>query len=247
MTMTGTRKNQFSLRVSWKTALNSILLIAFLIAAIWVVSQSKGTQYFSIKSVKIIGAKHLDHQEVQQALLAFVDHGFFSVEVDAVKDKLIQMPWVADVSVRRIWPDQVIINVTERKPIAHWNNSSLLSSGGDLFNPDAKTTPEDLPLLFGPDGKQIYVMQYFNRINTLLTPLHFTVSRLELTPAHLWNVTLNNGMKLTVDHKDFLTRLNHFVKVYPKLVGDRVSDVDYIDLRYSNGLAVKWKTDTHNV
>jgi cell division septal protein FtsQ len=31
------------------------------------------------------------------------------------------------------------------------------------------------------------------------------------------------------------------VKVYPKIVGMHESDVEYIDLRYSNGIAVKWK------
>jgi len=38
-----------------------------------------------------------------------------------------------------------------------------------------------------------------------------------------------------------LTHISHFVKVYPKIIGERANQVDYVDLRYSNGLAIHWK------
>jgi cell division septal protein FtsQ len=41
-----------------------------------------------------------------------------------------------------------------------------------------------------------------------------------------------------------LTRLSHFVKVYPKIIGERAAQVEYIDLRYQDGLAIRWKTIT---
>ena len=197
--------------------------------------------------VKVVGARHIDHQIVQQSLYPLVNRGFFSVDVEAIKEKLAQIPWVANVAVRRIWPDQVLVTIVEKNPIAHWNQTSLLSSTGDLFNPESGAVPSDLPQFIGPEGKQIYIMQYYNKINSLLMPLHFKVARLELTVGHLWGVTLNNGMKLTVNNKDFLTRFSHFVKVYPKLIGDRASDIDYVDLRYANGFAVRWKSLTQNV
>ena len=55
-----------------------------------------------------------------------------------------------------------------------------------------------------------------------------------------WNMMFNNGIKMHVGYKDVLTRISHFVKVYPKIVGERANDVEYIDLRYSNGMAVRW-------
>jgi cell division protein FtsQ len=86
--------------------------------------------------------------------------------------------------------------------------------------------------------------QYYAKMASVLAPLHFRITRLELTPTMTWSITLDNGMKLNVGHKDILTRLDHFVKVYSKIVGDRVAEVDYIDLRYPNGMAVRWKTVT---
>src|SRR5439155_5826843 len=123
-----------------------------------------------------------------------------------------------------------------------WNDTSLLSAAGDLFSPSPKTYPKELPQLAGPEGEQILMAQYYSKMNSVLLPLHFKIARLELTPSMAWSITLENGMKLSIGHKDVLTRLNHFVKVYPKIVGDRVAEVEYIDLRYQNGMAVRWKT-----
>ena len=42
-------------------------------------------------------------------------------------------------------------------------------------------------------------------------------------------------------HKDVLTRINHFVKVYSQVIGKRSNEIAYVDLRYPNGLAIGWK------
>ena len=50
----------------------------------------------------------------------------------------------------------------------------------------------------------------------------------------------NKEIVVRLGHKDCLTRLTHFVKVFPKIMGDRVGDVDSVDLRYANGMAVRF-------
>lgn len=244
MTMSRVRKRQPLFQVARKSVIHFIFFIMVVCAGIYMVDQFKTASHFPVKVVKIVGARHVNHDGLQQSLYPFVKNGFFGVEVEAIKDKLMQISWISNVSVRRVWPDQVIVTIIEKNPVAHWNGSSLLSTTGVIFLPDSGNVSENLPQLAGPEGKQIFVLQYYNRINDLLLPLHLKIARLELTPTRIWNVTLTNGMKLTISHKDFLTRFNHFVKVYPKIVGDRAADVDYVDLRYTNGLTVRWKTVT---
>lgn len=85
------------------------------------------------------------------------------------------------------------------------------------------------------------MLNYYHSMNTLLSTLQFKITRLELTPTLSWELTLNNGIKLNMGYKDVLTRIGHFVKVYPKIVGEKSKDIDYVDLRYANGFAVRWK------
>ncbi|MHB1947500.1 MAG: cell division protein FtsQ/DivIB [Gammaproteobacteria bacterium] len=225
-----------------KFALKIILFMIFVTVLFSMVTKFKS--YFPIKSVKVFGVQHVDQEAMQQVLTPLVNKGFFAIDVETIKDRLLQSPWVSKAIVQRVWPDKILITVVEKAPTARWNNTSLLSNNGEIFSPDVKSYPSHLPLFVGPEGKHIHMLQYYKKLSSLLTPLHFKIARFELTPERTWRLTLDNGVKLSVGYKDVLTRMNHFVKVYPKIIGNRVADVDYVDLRYSNGLAVRWKTVT---
>lgn len=226
-------------RFSQVLKITLLSLIVFMAAL--ALNQVDFSSYFPIKKVKIYGINRADHQEVKDVLLPLVSNGFFTVNVEYIRDRLLQIPWVSEISVRRAWPDQVDITLIEKKPLALWNNQSLLSEEGELFEPKQETYPSHLPQLIGPSGQHVYMLQYFKDMNRLLLPLHARISSLELTPYFTWKLTLDNGIIMQVGHKDILTRLSHFVKVYPKIVGVHAADVDYIDLRYPNGAAVRWK------
>jgi cell division protein FtsQ len=217
------------------------LLGMLVLSSIFAINQFKLSRYFPIKTIRVYGIHHLDHQEVQALLLPLVNHGFFTINVESIRDRLLQMPWASDIFVRRDWPDQIDITIIEKNAIARWNEETLLSQSGELFSPKQETYPVKLPKFIGPDGNQIVMLQYFNEMNRLLMPLRAKISYLELTPYFTWKLKLDNGITLQIGHKDILTHLDHFVKVYPKIVGDHAADVDYIDLRYPNGLAVRWK------
>lgn len=222
--------------------ISKVLFLGMIVlSCIFALNRFRFSHHFPIKTVNVYGANRIDHDEVQNLLMPIVKHGFFQVNVEYIRERLLSIPWVADIFVRRTWPDQVEVTVIEKQAIAYWNEQSLLSSVGELFTPKKETYPETLPKFIGPHGQQIVMLQYFNEINRLLMPLHVKISYLELTPYYTWKLALDNGITLQMGHKDILTRLVHFVKVYPKIVGNRAKDVDYIDLRYSNGVAVRWK------
>ncbi len=211
------------------------------ITIVFALNQLNISRYFPIRTVKVYGVNKLDHQEVQSLLTPLVSNGFFTMNVEYIRDRLMQMPWVSELYVRRVWPDQVEVTVVEKQPVARWNDESLLSARGELFTPKDLSTHANLPQFTGPNGQQLFMFRYFKDINRLLVPIHAKISSLELTPYFTWKLTLDNGIVMQVGHKDILTRLSHFVRVYPKIVGSREMDVDYIDLRYPNGVAVRWK------
>ena len=238
------RKRYTEFKFSWKFATKLFCFIVFLFCLYVLVNHFKSAKYFPIKQVSVAGVQHVNSQEMQRLLKPLVDKDFFAVNLVFIKEQLLQQPWIASASVRRVWPNHIVIQIAEKIPFARWNDTSLLSSSGELFRPAVETYPTDLPKFVGPEGKQIYMLESYSKISGLLAPLHFRITRLELSPSQSWNITFANGVKLQVGHKDILTRLSHFVKVYPKIVGNRVAEIDSIDLRYSNGLAVRWKTTT---
>lgn len=218
------------------------LLGCVILSCIFTLNKVELSNYFPIKVVRIYGLNRVDRKEVQNLLYPLVDKGFFSINVDSIRERLLQIPWIANIAVRRNWPDQVDITIVEKSAIARWNNQNLLSEMGELFSPDMNTYPSHLPQFIGPNGQQVMMLTTFNQINRLFMPLNRQIAYLEMTPYFTWKLVLDNGMMLQIGHKDILTRLDHFVKVYPKIIGSRTKDVEYVDLRYPNGMAVRWKT-----
>lgn len=213
----------------------------FVLGTLFSLNQLNFAHLFPIQTVKVYGISHLEKGSVEALLTPMVNHGFFAVKVDNVQDRLQTLPWVSDVAVRRVWPDALTVMITEKKPVAKWNNESLLSDAGELFSPIEDAAPASLADFAGPDGSQILMLQYFYQINRILSPLHVTILSLTLTPYMTWKLALDNGIALQIGHKDILTRLTQFVKVYPKIIGAHAADVEYVDLRYPNGMAVRWK------
>ncbi|HSW68806.1 MAG TPA: cell division protein FtsQ/DivIB [Gammaproteobacteria bacterium] len=242
MTLSRARKHSSNLQIPWKQGAKILLFIFLVILSIFSINKIKQTDEFPIHQVKIYGAKHLNPKEIQRLLMPLVSKGFFAVEVDQVKEQLLQAPWIANASVTRIWPDQVLVTITEHQPIARWNENNLLSSTGEIFTPDVNSYPAGLPHFIGPEGQQITMLEFYSKLNDIFHPLHLKITRLQLSPYLSWDVEFVNGMKMRLGYKDILTRVSHFVKVYSKIVGERAGDVDYIDLRYPNGLAIRWKT-----
>lgn len=237
------RKRQIeSLNFYTKWAIKLALFLVFI--SILCFLSAKFKTYFPIKNVNVYGVQRIDESLLQEMLTPLVDKGFFAIDVEYIKDQLLQDPWVSKATVQRVWPDQINITVIEKKPIARWNKSSLLTVNGELFNPEEHSFNSEMPNFIGPMGQHMKLLEYYKLINTILLPLQLKLVELELTSDQSWKLTLNSGIKMRAGKKDILTRMNHFVRVYPKIVGTRQSEVDYIDLRYPNGLAVKWKTTT---
>lgn len=217
------------------------LLFFFLLSCLFISTHYQNMTYFPVRKVQIIGAEHTPHDQIERIISPVVKKGFFSIDSTEIKDRIIQFPWVAHVVVQRIWPNEILISIIEKVPAARWNQTSLISEQAQIFNPPGINSL-DLPEFIGADGQQEQILSHYRKINSLIEPLHFKISKLELTPHSLWKITFKNGIKMTVGQRDFLTRLDQFVKLYPKIVGDREAKVEYIDLRYVNGISVKWKT-----
>src|SRR3990167_3430726 len=149
-----------------------IIWVVGILSGIYYLNQLQVSHYFPINKVRIFGIKYTDHQEIQNLLLPLVNHGFFAVNVELIRDRLLQQPWAADIVVRRNWPDQVDILFVEKQVVARWNQQSLLSETGEIFSPPQTKHPLDLPSFVGPTGQQIQILQYYKTMDRILTSIH---------------------------------------------------------------------------
>lgn len=199
--------------------------------------------HFPIASVRFVGErKHLSRHELQEVIFAEVNTGFFGLKVSSLQHHLLLLPWIKQVDVRKIWPDQLVIHFEEHKPAAFWGDNGMISDVGTLFYPDLSKIKMDLPMLQGPEGRASSVWQQFLVMEQTLAPLDLTITNLTLAPRGAWHLRLSNGITVVLGTNDILTRLRRFVHAYEKQLHTREQEMAYVDLRYTSGMSVGWKT-----
>ena len=194
-----------------------------------------------IQSIKIEGEfAFLDKTQLQMQVIPVVKGGFFNMDLASVREALVDLPWVEDVSVRRQWPDKLLVRVIEQKPVVLWGENAVISAKGELFIPAQK--PElKLPHLSGPQGQHKFMLQELARMQAWLLETGLYIKSIELNARRSWILTMTSGMELRLGRKQMHERLNRFVSVYKETLEVPKKQIKYIDMRYTNGLAVAWK------
>ena len=121
----------------WRAIYTWILVIVPVFGGISYLVQNH--TFLPIKTIQLSGVfKHIDQQEIEKALRPFVGEGFFSLDIQNVRNSLRDKPWAESVSIRRLWPDRVMIQIVEKKPLARWDNDHFLSDKAEVFAANTK-------------------------------------------------------------------------------------------------------------
>jgi len=196
---------------------------------------------FPIKTIHIEAPyRHVHKAAIRDTLMPLVSGSFFTVNVHKIKEHLLALPWVGAVSIRRIWPNQLNITIEEKHPIARWDRRYLLTADGSSFIPNDQSYPDNLPNLQGPTDQAQQCLQAYKTMSRQLDPLSLQIVKLQLTKRQAWELTLDNGARVNLGREDVPRRLVRFVHYYQKVFHIGKNQAEYIDLRYPNGMAVKW-------
>ena len=84
-------------------------------------------------------------------------------------------------------------------------------------------------------------------MNDVLKRSDMTISEIEIMPDQSLRAILNNGIMLFLGQEGLLDRLNRFTLAYHNKLEKMSHKIDYIDLRYVNGIAIGWKDNISKV
>lgn len=224
----------------------AVTLVLGLFAGGWKLLDYVGS--VPVSRVAVTGALlHTDRNLLVERVRPYLNGaGFMTVDLAAIRGDLMQLPWVADVSIQRRWPDQLVIEVTEQEAIARWGKDGLLNRRGEVFRPGSLGDVSQLPLLYGPDNLSAEVVERYAQMRELLSEQKLVLSDLGSDERGSWSVTLQGGVVLRLGTGDILKKMRSFSRVYQAELSTQMERIAYIDLRYGNGLVVGWKDKNTN-
>jgi cell division protein FtsQ len=178
--------------------------------------------------------------QVEEAISGELDAGFFGADVGRMQEKIQALNWIDGASVARRWPNRIAIAVSEQVPAAIWGDTGLLNVRGELFVTQARHIPAELPRLSGPDDRSDDVARRYLAVRDQLIPLGLDVRRVHLDPRGAWDMTLTNGVEIRLGRREVDERTELFLDVVANIITGRAADIDYVDMRYSNGFTIGW-------
>ena len=194
-----------------------------------------------ISSLEINGPfQRVTALQIEEAISDEVAAGFVGADLDRIRERVVALQWIDQARVARRWPSALSITVTEQVPAAIWGERGLLNVRGELFVTDARHIPAELPRLSGPESRAADVAQRYLEVRERLIPVGLDVRRVHLDARGAWDMTLQNGVEVRLGRRDVDERTDLFLDIVADIINGRGNDIDYVDMRYSNGFTIGW-------
>jgi cell division protein FtsQ len=179
--------------------------------------------------------------QIEEAISHELGAGFFAANLHAIQDRIVALAWIDQASVARRWPATLEISVTEQIPAAVWGERGLLNTRGELFVSDARHVPAELPRLEGPDDLSAVVADRYLRMREKLLPTGLDLVLVRLDARGAWLLRLDNGIEIRLGKRDVEDREQLFLDVAANIIASREAEIEFVDMRYSNGFTIGWK------
>lgn len=233
----------FSLRDTWDVLVIALLLGIVVYFAHYADNNPDIFAWPRIEHVKVSGKLQETNREAFKNIIRErVSGGFFYVPMYDLEQQLEKLPWIRRAMARRIWPNTLSVTVYEEIPVARWGNTGLMNAYGELFFPPSVESYTSLPTLF---GEQVRTKDLANIFKNSMKRLQST----GLQPRGLFedqrqskHMVLSNGMIVAMGDGDIDEKITRLIIAYEQYLSPRLAEVKGIDLRYTSGLAIEWKS-----
>ena len=234
----------------------AVLFVALALLALGSAALSRMVQHpkFQLKRVDVRGdLRHVTAASVRSALTGRLRGNYFTMRLDDTRRLFDTVPWVAQASVRRVWPDRLVVTLTEHRALGVWEDGRLLSDRGELFiaNPDEAEIYGQLPEFSGPFSAAKDAARRYYELSAQFAALSLRIAAIDISDRKAWSLRLapdpgdakHSGdlrVELGRDRTamPLTDRVAQVVAAYPSVVAQLGAVPARIDARYANGLAV---------
>jgi cell division septal protein FtsQ len=242
-----------ALRTPWRgAAIAGAIVASVAVAAYGTAVAIARSGWMAVTTISVTGNARISTGEVHALLDGLAGSNLLFVDVGEWRRKLMASPWVADVSMRRVFPGTIAVSLTEHNAIAIGRIDGvlhLINEGGDPIDQyGPQYAALDLPIVDGLtsrsgdgfllDGKRAALAaRLFAELRD--QTLAARISQVDVTDPESVAVVLDGDTAiLRLGDERFAERLQSYLDIAPRL-RERVPEIDYVDLRYGPRVVVK--------
>ena len=247
----GTRKRLGQL--AWRLGRIAVVIGATIMAGTWAARTVLGSSWLTVRHIVVHGNNRLSTPDVEALLAGIRSERILNIDFEAYRKRVMDSPWVADVSMRRVLPSTVELRLVERVPMAIARLGPqlyLVDSAGvimDEFGPQYRDF--DLPIVDGlvtasrggpvTDADRVHLTGRFFDALGARPDLRRRVSQVDVSNARdLVAILDSEPAALHLGDARFVERLTTYFEISQAL-HDQFTDLDYVDLRFDERVFVR--------
>jgi len=213
-----------------------------------------GTYEDEASTIRIEGTVHCRRESVVRIFAADFDRSVYLIPLAERRRSLLAIDWVKDATVSRLWPNRVVVRITERTPVAFVQipapgaagtfEAGLIDEDGVILDPP-ETGRFTLPVFTGIRREQSAGMRRQRvraalRLGRELGGMIAKISEIDAGDPQNLRVTLpvdGRAVVLFLGNENFLARLRSFLDHYPE-IQRRLAQATVFDLRLDDRITV---------
>ena len=186
---------------------------------------------FEVRHVRVTGVERMNAQRVYEKVLSQRDMPMPQVELEGLREDLLQLAWVEDARVSRQLPETLAIDIVEREPHAVLQKPDrlmLIDATGAELEPVSRASAKDMLVISGPGAnRQVPDLDELLEAAPALRP---QVREAEWIGNRRWNLTFRTGQKLALPQGEdaAASALINFARLdgQNRLLGGKVATFD---------------------
>ena len=226
------------------TVASLLFAAAFLMVAYGVLHFVVRLPAFPLREVHINGElAHVTLEDLESVVKRDLKGSFFTLDLKAARAGFEALPWVRKSNVRRRWPDRLEVEFEEHVALARWGAVALVNTYGEVFTAGVASvsgvTPSALPLFIGPEGSAKEIAIQYRHFQRSFAAIGQVPVQVKVSPRRAWQIRLDSGLVIELGRERLEQRLERFIAAFEHTIGRLQRKLDYVDLRYPNGFAVR--------
>jgi len=192
-----------------------------------------------IAAVSLSGQRQVSREEIFVAAGVTANSSLLFLDVADARARLEAIPWIAEATVRKLYPDRLQVTITERESFALWQlqgKVSVIAADGTILSAQVEPRHTALPFVVGPGAAR--QARSFLAILDKHPAIRDQVRASILVAERRWNLPLKNGIDVRLPETDVegaLTRLARLDREKNLLS----RDIAAVDLRLADRVAVR--------
>lgn len=209
--------------------------LLLLLIVILTFTYKSGIISFPIEEIEIISSdKKYNEKKLSKYIDSIYGNDLLLSNIDMIQKNIISDEWISDVEVIKSFPSKLSIRIIQHEPLAIYNNQ-IMSKSGILIR--SSSNLGNLPVVVDKQKRPTVAYDILSSSLDGLKKINLVVKKIEI--YHSLIKIYTSSMVLISDKTNFKKNIQRLVPSFSDLKNTYGKKITSIDMRYSNGFAIK--------